>query len=210
MPPFSPAVDRYLKSCRTNNIQGVRAYLTTIHCNPHWAYRGVQYSFEGLSVAALQMICQYKCKVNADHDHEWIQIATDSFKRLLISNSDHNDAAKLADLLLQTHPQPNLDILTRSFGEIENVALLEVVLPHLTIEQKNSVFENACRNSNNTMYVERLLLEVNVEHLWTKIQNDWYKPSAENNVVVENFLQRKTLLNEIGLLDENPVARRKM
>lgn len=211
MPPFSPAVQRYLNSCRTNNIQGVRAYLTTIHCNPHWAYRGLQYCVENESITALRLICDYKKKVNADHDDEWIRLSTDALRQLLSTASEcvNSESKDVVSMLLQTQPHPDLDALARSIGGCSNLRILEVVLPYLTTQQKATVFECACKTRNNTECVERMLLEVNVEIVWPKISESWDKPHPENAEVVENYLLRSTLLNEVSN-SEKAVTRRKM
>lgn len=210
MSSFSPAVQRYLNSCRTNNIQGVRAYLTTIHCNPHWAYRGVQYCVENESITALRLICDYKTKTGIDHDEDWIRLSTEAVRRMLGNNPSGSSSKEIFSMLLQTNPQPDLNAVARSVGDCTNVALLEVALPYLSTEQKTTVFERVCKNRNSAECVERMLSEVNVEIVWPKIADSWDKPGEDNTTIVENFLLNKRLMSEIQVEDTISVSRRKM
>lgn len=209
MHAITPAVDRYLKSCRKSNIQGVRAYLTTIHCNPHWAYRGLQYAVEGESVSALHLICEYKKKVNDDYDPEWMRLSTESVKRLLSKNVDTAPVLKMLELLLESNPKPDLNSVARSVGESKSLGVLEIALPYLSTEQKNSAFERACKTKNNADFVQRMLSEINLESVWAKMSESWDKPYPENALVVENFLLRDQILNEIEIT-EKAISRRKM
>lgn len=209
MSAFTPAVDRYLKSCRMNNIQGVRAYLTTIHCNPQWAYRGLQYSAEALSVSALKLVCDYKKKTNADHDAEWVRLSTDTVKRLITSQTNKPETKEMLSLLLDVEPLPNFDTLARDIGDWSSPALLEIILPHLSHSQKTTAFERVCKRPNNMECVERMLVEVNLDSVWPRIKDSWDKPRPENAVIVENFLLRNTLINELENV-EKAVFRRKM
>ena len=196
MQAMTPAVARYLKSCRNNNIQGVRAYLTTIHCNPHWAYRGLQYAVEGGSATALHLICEYKKKGNGDHDTEWMRLSTESVRRLFSKNMDNPAALKMLELLLETQPAPDLNIVSRNVGESKSLAAIEIALPYLSVEQKTIAFESACKTQDNVNCVQRMLSEVNVENVWAKIAQSWDKPCPENVIVVENFLLRNKLMKE--------------
>ncbi len=209
MSAFTPAVDRYLKSCRINNIQGVRAYLTTIHCNPHWAYRGLQYSAEGFSVSALKLVCEYKKKNGSYHDAEWVRLSTDTTKRLITSQVEKSEVKEMLFLLLDVEPKPNFDTLARDIGDWASAALLDVILPHLSTAQKNTVFERACKRPNNMQCVERMLLEVELDRVWPRVKDSWDKPCAENVVVVENYLLRDTLISELENV-QKVVTRRKI
>jgi len=209
MSAFTPAVDRYLKSCRMNNVQGVRAYLTTIHCNPHWAYRGLQYAADGLSVDALKIVCNYKKKINSDHDAEWVRLSTDAVKRLITSRTTKSETKEMLSCLLEVEPKPNFDTLARDIGDWSSAQLLDVILPHLSNSQKNIAFERACKRSHNMDVVERMLLEVDLNSVWPRIKDSWDKPYPENVMVVENFLLRNTLINELEDV-EKAVSRRKM
>lgn len=192
-----------------NNIQGVRAYLTTIHCNPNWAYRGLQYSVEGLSAAALKMVCDYKKKTTSDHDVEWVRLSTDAVKRLITSHTHKPETKQMLTLLLEVDPKPNFDALVRDIGDWSSTVVLDIILPHLSTSQKSCVFERACKKSNNMEVVERMLWEVDVDIVWPHIKASWDKPCPENAVVVENFLLRTTLINELENV-EKVVSRRKM
>lgn len=210
MSSFSPAVQRYLNSCRTNNIQGVRAYLTTIHCNPHWAYRGLEYCVGNRSLTALRLLCDYKKKINTDHDQEWTRLSTDALRRLLNTDTSNSESKEVVSILLQTHPQPDLNALAGSIGECGNLSILEVSLPYLSTQQKRTMFERACKTRNSTECVERMLYEVDVETVWPQIADSWDKPNQENATVVENFLLNKKMMAEIQTNEKTSVSRRKM
>lgn len=210
MQSITPAVNRYLLSCRNNNIQGVRAYLTTIHCNPHWAYRGLQYCVEGGAQQGLRLICEYKKKVNGDHDAEWSRLSTDALRRLFSKNVDNASSGEILSLLLEANPKPDLTVIARSIGESKSLSALEIALPFLSTEQKHIVFERACKTRGNADCVERMLCEINVESMWSRIADSWDKPCPESVVAVENHLLHKTLLREIETTEDVSVSRRKM
>lgn len=195
MSPMTPAVRRYLQSCRSNSIPGMRAYLTTIHCDPHWAIHGLGSCVQAFSLEGAKLICEYKNKRDQSWDETWGKAVESALVHLAANFSNHPQTIAFMHLLLETNPQTSLKTVSKKVGQSNCVALLNAFLPYIKNNQTalNTMFMDACFNAH-VECVEGLIPLVDLGEIWEQTKRGLFGVSHQPvKELVESYVLRAAL-----------------
>lgn len=210
MNPMSPAVRRYLQSCRSNSVPGMRAYLTTIHCDPHWAIHGLGPCVQAFSFEGAKLICEYKNKRDSSWNESWGKAVEGALVHLISKFPDHPTTIAFTHLLLETNPQTSLRAVAKKVEQSNCIPLLNAFLPYIKNNQKelNTMFMDACFHAH-VECVENLIPFVALEEIWEQTKRGLFGVSHEPiKELVENYLLRNVLRETVSLHTESAPRRK--